>query len=526
MRPQRAPVRLEVFHHLFAAVAEEMGAALMRSSFSPNIQERRDFSCALFDARGRMVSQAAHIPIHLGSIPLCVAAAIEDVPMEPGDAVILNDPYRGGTHLPDITLVSPVFLTQRRRPDFYCANRAHHADVGGAHPGSMAPAGDIHGEGLRIPPLKLVRGGELAREPLQLLLANMRVPREREGDLLAQWSANKIGERRLRELAMEHSPRELERRARELMDWTERLMRARLAELEGRRASFEDELEGAPRGSRPVVIRVDLSVERGRLSADFSRTDDQVDAPLNTPRAVAISAVFYVLRLLLEPGTPTNDGVLRAVEVCTREGSLVDARYPAPVAAGNVETSQRLVDVLLGAFAQLDPAAIPAASSGTMSNLSFGGRRGDGSEFTYYETIAGGAGASRSGPGAHAVHTHMTNTRNTPIEAFETLYPVRVLALGVRRGSGGAGARAGGDGIFKRLRFLAPVRLGWIAERSARGPWGLEGGAPGARGAALVHRSGAGGDSAAGEQLDNQSVLDLPRGAELELRTPGGGGHG
>jgi N-methylhydantoinase B len=520
-RRSHDPVRLEVFHHLYAAVAEEMGAVLMRSAFSPNIQERRDFSCALFDAKGRMISQAAHIPIHLGSVPLCVAAAIEDVEMAPDDAVILNDPFRGGTHLPDVTLVSPVFLPGSKRPDFYCANRAHHADVGGAHPGSMAPADNIHAEGLRIPPLKLVRSGHPERALFDLLLANMRVPREREGDLLAQWSANRLGTRRLVEMAREHSAPELRRQALALMDWTERLTRAKLSELPDGSVCFEDTLERPGKPGSVVRIRARLSIQGERLTVDFSDTDDGVAAPINTPRAVAVSAVFYVLRMLLEPHTPTNDGVMSPVTVITRPGSLVDALYPAPVAAGNVETSQRLVDVLLGCLSQLAPERVPAASAGTMSNLTLGGRDGVGREYTYYETIAGGAGASPQGPGAHALHTHMTNTRNTPIEALENQYPVRVVSLGVRRGSGGAGARPGGDGIRKRLRFLTPARVGWIGERRVKGPWGLAGGGTGATGAARIYAA----DGAVVE-LECQASAELVRGAELEVETPGGGGHG
>ena len=532
--PRPDPVRLEVFHHLFAATAEEMGATLMRSAFSANIKERRDLSCALFDAAGRMVSQAAHIPIHLGSVPLCVAAAMRAVGpdgWDPGDAVILNDPYQGGTHLPDVTLVSPVFLSGPR-PAFFVANRAHHADVGGAHPGSMAPVDDVHAEGLRIPPTKLVRAGAVDRPLMDLLLANMRVPAEREGDLLAQWSANRVGARRLAALADEHSPAELAERAAGLMDWTERLLASALAAFPDHEVRFEDHLElpGAGAAER-VVLRVALRVRRGRVTVDLRETDDQVGAGLNTPRAVALSAVFYCLRLLLPAGTPTNDGILRRVDVRTRPGSLVDASYPAPVAAGNVETSQRLVDVLLGALGQLRPEVFPAASAGTMSNLTFGSEFA-GRACTYYETIAGGAGASARGPGAHALQTHMTNTRNTPIEAFENAYPVRVVGCTVRRGSGGrgnrSGARAGahsgwdgGDGVTKRLRFLAPARIAWVADRQRSGPWGLGGADPGATGGAWLLP---GGDATRALPLDGKTTLPVAAGDELELETPGGGG--
>lgn len=524
-RGGRGPgLRLEVFHHLFAATAEEMGASLMRSSFSPNIKERRDFSCALFDSRGRMISQAAHIPIHLGSAPLCVEAAIRAVPMGPGDAVILNDPFEGGTHLPDVTLVSPVHLPGSLEPDFYCANRAHHADVGGPTPGSMAPAADVHGEGLRIPPTALVRAGEVDRSLLRLLLANMRVPREREGDLLAQWAANRVGARRLLEMAVEHGAAQLRSRAAQLMDWTCELTRDVIRTVPEGSWSFEDELESAlSNGEETARIRLTLTKRRGLLCFDFTETDDQLSGAVNTPRAVAMAAVFYCLRQLLPAGTPTNDGVLRSVEVKTRPGSLIDARYPAPVAAGNVETSQRLVDVIQGVLAQLWPDRFPAASAGTMSNLTFGGHpAGAESAFAYYETIAGGAGGGPEGPGAHAVQTHMTNTRNTPIEALENQLPVRVLRYTVRRGSGGRGKHRGGDGICRRLRFLQDVRVSFVAERTRRGPWGLLGGGPGGKGGARVRLPGTLSD----RLLPGKCSLDLPAGAELEIRTPGGGAFG
>lgn len=526
MRTARKPAgvsggaRLEVFHHLFASVAEEMGANLRRSAFSPNIKERRDFSCALFDARGRMLSQAAHIPIHLGSAPACVQAVMAWGPLEPGDAVLLNDPFQGGTHLPDVTLVTPIFCGRRKRPDFYCANRAHHADVGGASPGSMAPAADVHGEGLRIPPTRLVRRGRVQREVLDLCLANMRVPREREGDLLAQWSANRLAERRFGELFREHGRAELLRRSRELLDWTAGLAEELVLSLPDGDYSASDEVAWA--GGRAARIRLVLSVRGRRATFDLRATDDQVGAPFNTPRAVVVSAVFYVLRLLLPRDTPTNDGLLAPVRVRTRPTSLVDARYPAPVCAGNVETSQRLVDVLLGALAEALPRRVPAASAGTMSNLTFGGARPDGSRFTYYETIAGGAGGSAQGPGASAVHTHMTNTRNTPIEAFESQLPVRVLACGVRRGSGGAGRQRGGDGTHKHFLFLAPAQLSWLADRERRGPPGRAGGKAGRPGALRVRRA----CSDRARRLPSPASTELPAGAEVRVDTPGGGGFG
>ncbi len=508
-------LRLEVFHHLFAATAEEMGVSLMRSAFSANIKERRDYSCAVFDGQGRTVAQAAHLPVHLGSAPLSVAAAMARIDMRPGDAVVLNDPFQGGTHLPDITLVSPVFLPGDRRPSFHLANRAHHADVGGAHPGSMAPARDVHGEGLRIPPLRLVRGGILEREVLDLLLANMRVPREREGDLLAQWAANQVGARRLGELERDHGAQALRRHAGALLDWTEELTRELLRGLPRGEWCFEDHLENGE--GPPLVLRLRLEHRHDTLVFDLTGCDDQASGSVNTTRAVAISAVLYVLRCLLPDGTPTNEGILRPVEVRTRPGSLVDARYPAPVAAGNVETSQRLVDVLLGALARALPERIPAASSGTMSNLTLGG-----ADFAYYETLPGGAGGGPQGDGAHALQTHMTNTRSTPIEALERELPVRVLATSVRRGSGGAGAARGGDGLVRRLELLAPARISFIGQRQVTGPYGLAGGGPGSLGRARWRPAG----EAHWRTLGGQAALDLGVGAEVEIETPGGGGFG
>jgi N-methylhydantoinase B len=446
---------------------------------------------------------------------MSVQAAIERVPMGPGDAVLLNDPYCGGTHLPDLTLVSPVFLPGRAEPDFFCANRAHHADVGGAVPGSMAGAEDVHGEGLRIPPVHLVRGGVLERETLALVLANMRCPAEREGDLLAQWATNRIGEQRLAHMAAEHGTGELCRRARELMDWTERLTRALVRELPVRRMAFEDVLED-PSGARPR-IRVELERKGARLCCDFRASDAAPRSSLNATRAVTHSAVFYCLRALLPPGTPANDGVLRPVEILTRPGTLVDAAYPAGVAAGNVETSQRIVDVVFGALAALLSGRIPAASAGTMSNLTFAGPG-----FTYYETIPGGAGASSVGPGASALQTHMTNTRNTPIEDLERAYPVRLLGLALRRGSGGRGASAGGDGVRKHLRFLADVHASFVGDRQETGPWGLAGGTSGTPGRLRWLRPGA----RAWIQLPGHWSGELPAGSELAVETPGGGGYG
>jgi N-methylhydantoinase B len=525
------PLRVEVFHHLFASAAEEMGVALQRSAFSVNIKERLDFSCAIFGADGRAVAQAAHLPVHLGATPLSVEAVIATHDLRPGDIAFQNDPFGGGTHLPDITSVAPVFAPgadgPEDRPAFYCVSRAHHADVGGAFPGSMAPARDVHGEGLRLPPIRMVRGGEIDEDLLRVFLANMRVPEERRADLFAQIAASHAGHARMQALMVEHGAAELAARGQDLIAWTAALTGRRIADLPEGAWSFEDSLEGGPDG-RGELLPVRLTVARSGsgLSFDFRESAPQAldGSPVNTTRAVAVSAVVYGLRLLMPEGTPTNAGLLEGVEILTTPGTVVDASYPAPVAAGNVETSQRLVDVILGAFGEMLPGEIPAASAGTMNNLSFGGAQldGEGRSFTHYETHGGGAGAGPRLGGAHAVQTHMTNTRNTPVEALENELPVRVVRQTVRRGTGGEGARPGGDGLVRRLSFLTDVRLSWMAERQRCAPFGVDGGASGAPGEAWVRRPGDDAD----HQLTPKAALDLPAGSEVEIRTPGGGGHG
>lgn len=530
---------VEVFHHLFSSVAEEMGVALQRSAFSVNIKERLDFSCAIFGAGGELIAQAAHLPVHLGATPLSVAAVLEAQDLGPGDIAFHNDPYTGGTHLPDITAVAPVFApvlspgtgvpgdsvaSDGTTPLFYVVSRAHHADVGGAFPGSMAPARDVHGEGLRLPAIRLVRGGAVDGDLLALFLANVRVPTERRADLLAQVAASRVGEARLQAMILEYGADRLGAHGMDLVRWTAATTAARIAELPRGEWRFEDALEGGPNGlGAPLPIRLRLGSDGSSLTFDFSGTAPQAldGSPVNTTLAVTVSAVFYGLRLLLPAGTPTNAGVLEHVCIVTQPGSICDAAYPAPVAAGNVETSQRLVDVVLGALAQVLPGEIPAASAGTMNNLAFGGTRADGRDYTHYETHGGGAGGGPLRPGAHGVQTHMTNTRNSPIEALELEMPVEILKQTLRRGSGGAGEHPGGDGIVRRLRFTGDARVAWMGERQRSGPYGLEGGAPGSPGEARVQPSGQ-----PERSLDPKAALDLGAGSEIEIRTPGGGGFG
>lgn len=519
-RPPGA-VELALFRGLFSACAEEMGATLMRSAHSPNITERLDHSCAVFDADARLVAQAAHIPVHLGSMPRAVEAARALAPFRPGDVVLLNDPFDGGTHLPDLTLVSPVFLAGRRTPSFYVASRAHHADVGGAAPGSLPIAREVYEEGLRIPPVFVRRAGRDQSDVLRLVLANVRTPDERRADLAAQLGAQVTGERRLRELAARRGAGSLERAADALLAATERHARRALATLPRGRFTFEDVLDDDGLGHGPLPIRVTLTLGGGRVRADFTGTAPQAAGPVNAVRAVTTAAVLYATRVVLAEDVAVNDGLLRTIELITPRGSLVDPLPPAAVGAGNVETSQRIVDVVLGAYARALPDRVPAASYGTMNNLLIGGvdpRRGR--AFAYYETLGGGHGAGPAGSGEDAMQGHMTNTRNTPIESLEHAYPLEVASFRIRRGSGGRGQHTGGEGIERCVRLLAPARVTIIAERRARGPWGLKGGEAGAPG---VTRVSIGRTT---RTLPSKCTTDLPAGAVVELSSPGGGGWG
>ena len=531
-RPGAAPdgVALALYQSLFAACAEEMGVTLMRTAHSPNIKERLDHSCAIFDPAGRLVAQAAHIPVHLGSLPRAVEAAIAAGPLAPGDVVLLNDPYAGGTHLPDLTLVSPVYLgagggRRGARPDFIVASRAHHADVGGAAPGSMPIAREVYEEGLRLPPVFLVRGGRLQRDVLDLVLANVRTPDERRADLAAQLGAQATGERRLADLARREGrggPARLARAAASLMDYAERRVRAALVRLPRGRFRFADALDDDGLGRTPVAIAVTLTLAGDRVRADFAGSSPQAAGPVNAVEAVTRAATYYAVRCVLGGDLPVNDGTFRPIEVRAPLGTVVNPRPPAAVSAGNVETSQRIVDAVLGAFARALPERVPAASYGTMSNLLIGGRDPrDGRPFAYYETLAGGHGAGPGWRGASAMQAHMTNTRNTPVEALEHAYPLRVVATRIRPGSGGRGRWRGGDGIERVIALRAPARVTVISERRVLRPWGLQGGGPGARGSNRVR-------SAGGKEirLPGKFQIDLETGAVLTVASPGGGGFG
>jgi N-methylhydantoinase B len=513
-------IELALYRHLLVSIAEEMGVVLRKTSYSANIKERRDYSCAVYDGDGEALAMGDHMPVHLGAMPMAVREVRRAFELAPGDVAIVNDPFRGGTHLPDITAVSAVFLGGKK-PAFFLANRAHHADVGGMSPGSMPLAREIYQEGLRLPPVLLVRGGEIDRPMLDLVLANVRTPVEREGDLLAQLMSLKRGEQRLAELLDRYGLARARSLSSALLEYSDRMMRAALRALPEGEYQFQDVLDDDGISAEPLPVRVWITLQDGTARVDFTGSAPQAAGPMNANYAICVAATMYVFRCLLSDDVPFTAGLLRPIEVMAPEGTVVNARPPAAMAAGNVETSQRITDVLLGALAKAAPDRIPAASSGTMNNLSFGGwDRLRGRAFAYYETIAGGMGASAVAPGASGVHTHMTNSWNTPVEAFEHQYPLRVRRYGLREGSAGQGTHAGGEGIVRELEFLEPAEVTIVADRRKNGPYGLEGGTPGAPGRNILIRS------RAEQQLPGKTRFGIEPGEVLRIETPGGGGWG
>jgi N-methylhydantoinase B len=514
-------VELEVFRHALAGVAEEMGVALRRAAYSPNIKERADCSAAVFDPDGQMVAQAEHIPVHLGAMPASVRAVLDTYgPLRPGQQVCVNDPYLGGTHLPDLTIVAAVGPGERGEDGTqllgYVANRAHHADVGGAAPGSMpASATDIAMEGLRIPPILIADAGGERDDVVRLIAANSRTPGERRGDLRAQFAANHVGTRRLRELASRLGPPRLREAMAAVCDYSDRRVRAAVRKIPDGCYRFRDVLEVGI----GVTIRAAVTVTGDEVTIDFDGTDSQIPVNLNAVFAVTQSCAMFVFRMLTDPDAPPNAGCYRSLHVRAPEGSVVHARFPAPTAAGNVETSQRIVDVLLGAFAQAIPERVPAASQGTMNNLLIGA--GGDHPFSYYETLGGGEGGTPHRPGMSGVHTGMTNTRNTPAESVELDYPLRVWRYELRPCSGGTGAHPGGDGLIREVEVLADCTLTVQSERRERPPWGLHGGYPGAVGRNILRR--ADGTEVA---LPGKGTWHLHRGDRIRIETPGGGGWG
>jgi N-methylhydantoinase B/oxoprolinase/acetone carboxylase alpha subunit len=515
------PVELELMRQLLVSIAEEMGVVLRKTAYSANIKERRDYSCAVYDAEGNTIAMGDHMPVHLGAMPLSVRHATEAIALTPGDVAILNDPFRGGTHLPDITAVAGVFLDGKRRPAFYLANRAHHSDVGGMSPGSMALASEIYQEGLRIPPILLVRGGRVDQSLMDLIFANVRTPDERHGDLLAQWMAIQRGELRLRELVGRYGIVHLRRTIGALQDYGERMMRAAIRKIPDGRYVFEDFLDSDGVGHAPVRIKVTIGIAGDVAEVDFSGSGAQVAGPVNANYAITVAATSYVFRCLIAQDVPFNSGLMRPIRISCPAGTVVNAMAPAAMAGGNVETSQRITDVLLGALAKALPGQMPAASSGTMNNLTFGGWDDLRSRpFAYYETIAGGMGAGPVWDGQSAVHTHMTNSWNTPIEALEHQYPVRVRAYRIRRGSGGRGRRRGGDGILREYEFLTSAEVTLLSDRRILPPYGLSGGKQGRKGKNTIIRGGR------AIPLPGKVKTTVKAKDVLRIETPGGGGHG
>lgn len=517
-------ITLEVFRHLFTALTEEMGAALRRAAYSPNIKERQDYSCALFDPDARPVALGDHMPVHLGAMPMSVSAALRTLGrLEPGDVALLNDPFEGGTHLPDITMVTPVVVDDVTLG--YVASRAHHSDVGGISPGSMPLAREIVQEGLRIPPVLLVRGGQIDDHVRRLILANVRTPEERQGDLDAQLASLHAGRRRLEAIARSRGVPAVTRAMSALIDYADRLLAEGISRIPDGRWSAEDALEDDGFGSGPVPIRVALEVVGDQITVDFTGSSPQMPGGINAVAAITSSATRYVLRCVAEAllGThlPAGGGSLAAVTLILPERSVVNAAPPASVAAGNVETSQRITDVLLRALTPALPHLMPALSQGTMNNLTIGGvdpRTGD--PFAYYETMGGGMGAGPTGPGLSGVHSHMSNSLNTPVEALEHAYPFRVVRYGLRRDSGGAGEHAGGEGLIRELELLGDAQVTLLTERRAHGPAGAAGGGAGAPGENTLIRDGH------VEALPSKVSFDARAGDVVRLHSPGGGGWG
>ena len=506
------PVALAVFVNRVNAVCEQMGAVLRRAAFSPNIRDRLDFSCALFDAQGALCAQAAHIPVHLGSMAHAMADVVGTREWRAGDILILNDPFRGGTHLPDVTVIQPLFVADRLAG--FVANRAHHSDIGSTSPGSLPLSDRLEDEGVLIPPTLAGWEGRLDPGVLEELTAPMNNPRQVAADFSAQVAANRSGIEQLQGLAEEMGASGWEQALAEMNDYAERLSRNALEAIPDGVYSFTDWLDDDGFGARDLAVQVRLEVAGSDVTLDFSGTAGQVRGNVNCPLSVTAAAVLYVFRCLMPEQTPGAAGAFRPVRIQAEAGSLVHAQAPAAVAAGNVETSSRIVDGVMGALAQAIPERMAAASQGSMNNVAMGSRQSP--PWDYYETLAGGSGASHAGPGLSAVHSHMTNTRNTPVEVVEMNWPLRLRRFALRRGSGGAGCFPGGEGLIREYEFLAPAEVSLITERRSRGPWGLAGGAAGRPGQNWYN----------GELLPGKIALRAAPGDCLRIETPGGGGWG
>ncbi len=506
------PAELNIFSNRLDAICEEMGLVLRNAAFSPNIRDRLDFSCAIFDAGGELCAQAAHIPVHLGSMAFAMRDVVAGIDWRPGDQVVFNDPFLGGTHLPDVTLVAPVFVEGGLVG--FVVNRAHHADIGAQRPGSMPISRTLDEEGQVLAPTRLVRAGEPDRALLERLAGETANPRESAGDFAAQLAANRAGAAALERLVGTLGREAFAAGVAELNAYAERLARHALGELPEGSYRFEDWLDDDGQGRQDIPIRVELLVQNGEVRLDFGGTAPQVEGNVNCPLAVTAAAVLYAFRCLMPPQTPACAGAFRPIALQVPAGCLLNAQRPAAVAAGNVETSTRVVDVVLGALAQAVPERIPAASHGSMNNLAMGALGEQG--WSYYETIGGGMGAHALDDGLDGVQTHMTNTLNTPVEILESHYPLRVERYAIRRGSGGAGRHRGGDGLVRAYRFLAPAHFTLLTERRRHAPWGLAGGAAARRGCNRLD----------GRELPGKCEGSVQAGALLTIETPGGGGWG
>lgn len=506
-------VELSLFSSRLDAICEEMGATLRRTAFSPNIKDRLDFSCAIFSNKGELCAQAAHIPVHLGSMAYAMQGIVNDIRWQHGDTLVVNDPYLGGTHLPDVTLISPVFVGDCLSG--FVANRAHHADIGAQSPGSMPISFSLEQEGLLIPPTRLVRGGELDEAVFSQLTQIKQDGVEGKGDFTAQMSANRIGVTRLTELIQSMSVIHFKSALTKLNNYAQRLARAALQTIPDGDYTYTDMLDDDGMGHKDIKINVSIRVSKQKINVDFSGTAAQVKGNVNCPISVAAAAVYYVFRCLMPAHTPACAGSFRAITLFAPEGCLLNARRPAAVAAGNVETSMRIVDVIIGALSQAVPDLMPAASQGTMNNLAMGARL-ENNTWDYYETIGGGSGASQRAPGLSAVQSHMTNTLNTPIEVLEMAYPLRVTRYEINRGSGGAGYHTGGDGIIREFTFLQSAQVSLITERRTHAPWGTNGGEAGLKGENLLND----------KPLPGKFSMQIKKGDRLTIKTPGGGGWG
>ncbi len=514
-----SPFELEIYQNILSSIAEEMGVVLIRAGFSPNIKERRDLSCAIFQSNGDMIAQAAHIPIHLASMSFAVRAVLDMPEINDGDILILNDPFQGGTHLPDITCIMPVFYDNKL--EFFVASRAHHADIGGLTPGSMPLSTSIDQEGILIPPSKLYRKKRLNKKLFNEIMVSTRDPEEREGDFNAQIGALELGEKRLKETIKKYALKKVKQAGNELLDYSEKIMKEVVREIPNGVYEFEDYMDDDGVGTTKIPIKAKVTIKGQRAKVDLRGSSNQVRGNLNAPYSVTTAAVIYVFQCLAPSSMPLNSGPLRVIEIIVENNSILNAKYPAAVVGGNVETSQRVVDVVFGALSKAVPEKVPAASAGSMSNFTFGGiNPKTGRNYAYYETIAGGMGGRSGLDGVSAVQTHMTNTLNTPIESLERELPVMLNSYSIRKNSGGRGKYKGGDSIIREYKFLSDATVSMITERRKFSPYGIKDGKPGRKGKnTLIRKSKT-------TTIGPKASFKVKKGESIRIETPAGGGWG